>query len=102
MKIMITSSLKSASPSGISGYWLQRERLQPARSLPKSTRYGLRQQNHGPYLISDIYETNTGMSWWTDDPKKCQVYYDLDHAIDCADRLASITAEQIEVVILDA
>ena len=40
-------------------------------------------------------------SYWTDDPEKCQVYYDLENAFRCAGILASITDQDIEVVELD-
>ena len=40
-------------------------------------------------------------NYWTDDPDKCQVYYDLENAFRCAGILASITDQDIEVVALD-
>ena len=49
-------------------------------SSPKSTRYGLRQQNHGQYLISDTLEMNAESSYWTDNQANAQVYYNLEHA----------------------
>jgi hypothetical protein len=97
---MTTSSSKKITPSGISKYWLKRERLRLAPSLPKSTRYGLRQSNHGPFLISDTCEMKEDSQLWTDDETQCQVFYDLEHAMLCSDRLADITKLDIEVVIL--
>ena len=93
--------MNNDTPSGIAKSWLQRVRLVPENSLPKSQRFGLRQRNHGSYLISDTYEMNTESNYWTDDPDMCQVYYDLDNAFRCAGILASITNEDIEVVALD-
>ena len=40
-------------------------------------------------------------SWWTTEPEKAQVYYDLENAFRCAGILASITNHDIEVVGLD-
>ena len=65
------------TPSGIAKSWLQRVRAQEPSS-PKSTRYGLRQQNHGRYLISDTLEMNAESSYWTDNQANAQVYYNLD------------------------
>ena len=101
MPTMTISSVNNDTPSGIAKSWLQRERLAPERSFPKSTRYGLRRRNHGLYLISDTYEMSGESSYWTDDTEKCQVYYDLENAFRCAGILASITEQDIEVVALD-
>ena len=98
---MTISSVNNDTPSGIAKSWLQRARLAPENSLPKSQRYGLRQRNHGSFLISDTYEMNGESSYWTDDSDKCQVYYDLENAFRCAGILASITDQDIEVVALD-
>lgn len=98
---MTTSSGNNEHPSGIAKYWLQRVRAQPDPSLPKSTRYGLRQRNHGQYLISDTLEMNAESSYWTDSQANAQVYYNLEHAFTCAGRLASIVDQDIEVVELD-
>ena len=95
------SSVNNDTVSGISKYWLARVQAQPDPSLPKSTRYSLRQRNHGLYLISDTCEMSGESSYWTDDPEKCQVYYDLENAFRCAGILASITDKDIEVVALD-
>ena len=62
---------------------------------------GLRQQNHGQYLISDTLEMNAESSYWTDNQANAQVYYNLEHAFTCAGRLASIVDQDIEVVELD-
>ena len=40
-------------------------------------------------------------SWWTENQSECQVYYDLKNASRCADYLASLTDQDIEVVELD-
>ena len=101
MQTMTTSSGNNEHPSGIAKYWLQRVRAQPDPSLPKSTRYGLRQRNHGQYLISDTLEMNAESSYWTDNQANAQVYYNLEHAFTCAGRLASIVDQDIEVVELD-
>jgi len=98
---MTTYSESNATPSGIAKYWLQRVQAQPDPSLPKSTRYGLRQRSLGQYLVSDAKETDANTSWWTDDQKQCQVYYDLENAFRCAGILASLTDLDIEVVALD-
>ena len=98
---MTTSSGNNEHPSGIAKYWLQRVRAQPDPSSPKSTRYGLRQRNHGQYLISDTLEMNAESSYWTDSQANAQVYYNLEHAFTCAGRLASIVDQDIEVVELD-
>ena len=98
---MTISSVNNDTPSGIAKSWLQRVRLAPDPSSPKSQRYSLRQRNHGSYLISDTYEMSGESSYWTDDPEKCQVYYDLENAFRCAGILASITDQDIEVVALD-
>lgn len=98
---MTISSVNNDTPSGIAKSWLQRARLAPDPSYPKSQRFGLRQRNHGSYLISDTYEMSGESSYWTDDPEKCQVYYDLENAFRCAGILASITDQDIEVVALD-
>ena len=100
-KTMTTYSENNGTPSGIAKSWLQRVRLAPDPSSPKSRRFGLRQRNHGSYLISDTYEMSGESSYWTDDPKRCQVYFDLENAFRCAGILASITNEDIEVVALD-
>ena len=101
MQTTTISSVNNDTPSGISKYWLVRVQAQPDPSLPKSQRYGLRQRNHGSFLISDTYEMNEEANFWTDDTEKCQVYYDRDNASRCADILASITDKDIEVVALD-
>ena len=101
MQTMTTYSESNVTPSGISRSWLERVRVQPDPSLPKSTRYGLRQRNHGQYLISDSHEMDGTTSWWTEKPSECQVYYDLENAFRCAAILASITDKDIEVVALD-
>ena len=101
MQTMTTSSENNERPSGIAKYWLQRVRAQQEPSSPKSTRYGLRQQNHGQYLISDTLEMNAESSYWTDNQANAQVYYNLEHAFTCAGRLASIVDQDIEVVELD-
>ena len=98
---MITSSVNNDTPSGIAKYWLQRARLAPENSLPKSTRYGLRRRNRGQYLVSDATKTDATTSWWTENQSECQVYYDLENAFRCAGILASITDQDIEVVALD-
>ena len=98
---MTTSSGNNEHPSGIAKYWRQLVRAQPDPSLPKSTRYGLRQRNHGQYLISDTLEMNAESSYWTDSQANAQVYYNLEHAFTCAGRLASIVDQDIEVVELD-
>ena len=95
------SSVNNDTPSGIAKSWLARARLVPDPSSPKSTRYGLRQRNHGQFLISDANETDGSASLWTDDQTQCQVYYDLENAFRCAGILASITDQDIEVVALD-
>ena len=101
MQTMTISSVNNDTPSGIAKYWLQRERLQPKLSLPKSTRYGLSRQSHGQFLISDSHEMNSDSSWWTEKQSDAQVYYDLENAFRCAGILASITNEDIAVVELD-
>ena len=100
-KTMTTYSENNGKQSGISKYWLARVQAAQDQSSQKSTRYGLRQRNHGSYLISDTYEMSTESNYWTDNPDMCQVYYDLDNAFRCAGILASITNEDIEVVALD-
>ena len=101
MQVMTISSVNNDTPSGIAKSWLQRARLQPANSLPKSTRYGLRRRNHGQFLVSDAKQADANTSWWTEKESDCQVYYDLENAFRCAGILASITDEDIEVVELD-
>ena len=101
MQDSIISYESNDIPSGIARYWLQRARLQPETSSPKSTRYGLHRRNHGQFLISDSHEMTSDSSWWTESQHECQVYYDLDNAFRCAGILASITNEDIEVVKLD-
>jgi hypothetical protein len=98
---MTISSVNNDTPSGIAKSWLQRVRVQPENSLPKYTRYGLRQRNHGQFLISDSHEMTSTSSWWTENQSECQVYYDLENAFRCAGILASITDQDIEVVELD-
>ena len=95
------SSVNNDTPSGIAKFWLQRARLAPENSLPKSTRYGLRRRNLGQFLISDSHEMTSTSSWWTENQSECQVYYDLENAFRCAGILASITDQDIEVVELD-
>jgi len=101
MQTTTISSVNNDTPSGIAKYWLQRVQAQPDPSLPKSTRYGLRQRNHGQFLISDAKETDAHTSWWTDSQDDCQVYYDLENAFRCAGILAGLTDQDIEVVALD-
>ena len=101
MQTMTTSSESSATPSGIAKSWLQRARLQPKPSLPKSTRYGLSRQSHGQFLISDSHEMSNDSSWWTEKQSDAQVYYDIENAFRCAEILASITNEDIAVVELE-
>ena len=101
IKTMTTYSESNDTPSGISKYWLARVQAAPDQSSQQSQRDGLRQRNHGSYLISDTYEMNTGSNYWTDNTDMCQVYYDLENAFRCAGILASITNEDIEVVELD-
>ena len=100
-KTMTTYSENNGKQSGISKYWLARVQAAPDQSSQRSQRYGLRQRNHGSFLISDTYEMSRESSYWTDDPEKCQVYYDLENAFRCAGILASITDQDIEVVALD-
>ena len=95
------SSVNNDTPSGIAKFWLQRARLAPENSLPKYTRYGLRQVKAGQFLISDSHETDSTTPWWTENQSEAQVYYDLENAFRCAGILASITDQDIEVVELD-
>ena len=97
---MTTSSESSATPSGIGKSWRQRALAQPEHSLPKYTLFGLRQANHGSFLIHDA-TTSSGETLWTDDQSLCQTYYTYKSAKDARDILAKISGKDIEIVTFD-
>ena len=97
---MTTSSENSATPSGIGKSWRQHAHLQPEPSLPKYTLFGLRQANHGSFLIHDA-TTSSGETLWTDDQALCQTYHSLASALQARDILARISGKDIEIVTFD-
>ena len=97
---MTTSSESNATPSGIGKSWRQRVLAQPDRSLPKFPSFGVRQTNHGPFLIHDA-TTSSGETLWTDDQALCQTYHSLASALRARDILARISDKDIEVVTFD-
>ena len=97
---MTISSESNATPSGIGKSWRQRVLAQPDRSLPKSTLFGLRQVNHGLFLIHDRL-ISSGETLWTDDQSLCQTYHSLTAALQARDILARISGKDIEVVTFD-